>query len=112
MVLECGKVPKEILTSENGSLEKLMDTESTRGLMETVLKANLKIASSMDKVWSVSRMVTFTKDFMLLVNPQDLANTTGLMAAILRALSNQDFDVVKVFGRKDQVIQTSTKVNT
>lgn len=89
-----------------------MDTESTHGLMETVSKANLKIASNMDKVWSVSRMVTFTKDFMLLVSPQDLANTTGLMAAISRALSNQDFDVVKVFGRKDQEIQTSTKVNT
>jgi hypothetical protein len=112
MGLECGKAPKEILMSENGSSVKLMDTECTHGLMETVTKANLKIASNMDKVWNVSRMVTFTKDFMFLASLQVLANITGRTGAISRVLSSRDFDVGKEFGRKEQAILTSTKGTT
>jgi hypothetical protein len=56
-------------------------------------------------------MATSTKVSTLLVNPQDLDNTTGRMVAILRALLRGDLGAARASGKKDRAIVTSTKVN-
>ncbi len=104
-------MPKEILTSDSGNSAKRMATGSTPGSMVIVTKANSKTALSTVKVYKDSQMATSTKVSTLLVNPQDLDNTTGRMVAILRALLRGDLGAARASGKKDRAIVTSTKVN-
>lgn len=111
MVLECGKVPKETHMLESGSLEKQMVMVCIHGLMEIVMKDNLKTVSNMVKDYKNLQMETFIRDFMFKANHQGSDNIIGQMEAILKALLRWVYVVVMVYGRKDLEIVTNTKVS-
>lgn len=85
-----GEVQKEILTSANGDKVKQMDMEFILGSMETAMKVNSKIVSSMEKESSISLMVIHTKETTNSVNLQGLDSTTGLQVVFSKELSRQD----------------------
>lgn len=111
MVLECGKVPREIPMLVNGSLEKLMDMEFTLGLMVIVMKVNLRTVSNMVKVYKNSQMETYIKVSMYKENHQDLDNIIGRMEVILKVRLRWVYDVVMEYGRKDLEIVTNMRDN-
>ena len=111
MALECGKEPKETLMLVNGNLEKQMAMEFTLGSMVIDIKVNLKIVSSMVKVYKNSQMETFIKDFMFKVNHQDSVSITGQMEATLKEHLRWVYVVVMEYGKKDQEIVTNMKEN-
>lgn len=86
-VRECGKGPKEIPMWANGDLGRLMGSESIRGSTEIATRASFINAKSTDKALRSSSMETYTKEGILKESLKDLANTTGLMGAIIKGIS-------------------------
>ena len=111
MALECGKEPKETLMLVNGNLEKQMAMEFTLGSMVIDMKVNLKIVSSMVKVYKNSQMETYTKDFMFRVSHQDSVNIIGRMEVTLKEHSRWVYVVAMGYGKKDQEIVTNMREN-
>jgi|LakMenEpi03Aug12_release.lakeMendotaPanAssembly.Ray.scaffolds.fasta_scaffold1246343_2 hypothetical protein len=77
MDLECGKVPKVILTLVNGNSAKPMVMVLIHGLMVIDMRVNLKNASSTDKDYKSLPIATYTKALTLMESHQDTANTIG-----------------------------------
>lgn len=112
MVLECGKVLKEIHMLVNGSLERLMGMEFIHGSMVTVIKVNLKIVSNMAKDCKNLQMETFTRDFMYKGNHLVLVNITGRMEATSKVHLGWVYVLVMAYGKKVPEIVTNIRDNT
>ncbi len=64
----------------------------------------------MDKEFKNLQMEIFIKDYIKLVNHQDLVNITGQMVAILKEFSAMDLEMGMVFGKEVLEIVINMKV--
>ena len=85
---------------------------STSGSTEIGIKANSKTASNMDKEPRSSQMVISIKDSMWKVNPTAMANIIGRMAVTSKEISNKDWEMDTVCGKKVQEQVINMKENT
>ncbi len=96
---------------ENGEMEKQMVTECLWIKMVIDMKENLKTDWNMDKEFKDLQMEIFTKDYSKMINLMDMGNTFGSTKAILKEISQMDWDKVKDCGKKKLETLINIKVN-
>lgn len=101
MVQVFGEEERETRILGSGEKERLMGMEFTPGSMEIAMKDNSKIVSNMEKELNTFLMETLTKGTISVESLQGSDNIIGSQEVFLKDSLRLDWEMVKVFGKKE-----------